>query len=102
MQERNWLLHLLSPEGQVRNALDLSQKIVFEGSELYTDPRDAAAPVSLSSSLRPIMAIGQCRRAEALVSETPPDPLGHSPHASLRDSLSSFVKMGGLEPAVSR
>lgn len=47
------------PRWEIRDALDLSPKVVFKGSEPCTDPRDAAAPMSLSDSLRPIMATGQ-------------------------------------------
>ena len=47
MQERNRLWHLLSPDGKVRNPLDLSQKVVSEDSEPYTTPADAAAAVGL-------------------------------------------------------
>ena len=64
------------PRWEIRDALDLSPKIVFKGSELCTDPRDAAAPMSLSDSLRPIMATGLCGRAGALAGRPLLTPLG--------------------------
>ena len=64
------------PRWEIRDALDLSPKVVFKGSELCTDPRDAAAPMSLSDSLRPIMAIEPCGRAGALAWRPFLTPLG--------------------------
>lgn len=61
MQERNRLWHLLSPDGKVRNPLDLSQKVVSEDSEPYTTPEMQLLLWALDS-LRPIMPIGQCSR----------------------------------------
>lgn len=59
--------------------LDLSQKVVSEDPELYSDPREAAALVSLSDSLRPVMLIGQYGR--------------RSRGPGIGDSLSSLVKV---------
>ena len=87
------------PRWEIRDALDLSPKVVFKGSELRTDPRDAAAPMSLSDSLRTIMATGPCGRAGALAWRPLLTPL-RAPCASLRDSPSLLTKMGGLDPKI--
>lgn len=100
-------MHLLSRDRKVSNGLDLSQKVVCEGSEVHMAPRNAA--VSRSDSLSLVTHMGRPNRgAEAWVSETSPPPssilpvaLGKSP-ASLRDSLSSLVKTGGWDPVISR
>ena len=106
---------------EIRDALDLSPKVVFKGSELCTDPTDAAAPMSLRNSLRPIMATGLCGRTGALAGrplltplgtplgavwtgrgpgmEAPPDP----PRGSLclsQGLTSLLTKMGGLDPEI--
>lgn len=77
--------------------LDLSQKVVSEGPELYSDPRDAAALVSLSDSLRPVMPIGQYgRRSRGPGIGDPSRALSLRPresHLSLRDSLSLLMKV---------
>lgn len=95
-KKRNWLLHLLSPDGNIRNMLDLSQKVVSEDPELNSDPGNAAAPVSLSDSLRPIMPIGRYRRrSRGPGIGDPSRALSLQPwesHLSLRDSLSSLVE----------
>lgn len=109
-KKRNWLPHLLFPDGKVRNVLSLSQKVVSQGSALSTDPGDTAVPLSPGDSPRPIMPVGwRSRRGRGAGvkdqswsrSGTLPVALGESP-PSLRDSLSSLMTMGGLELAVSR
>jgi len=97
-KERNCLVHLLSPDRKVSNMLDLSQKVVCEGSELHTAPRDAAvlwALVVPRALTRAWGGLAEGRRPGCLKPVL--TPLGHSPcglgesPASLRDSLSSLV-----------
>ena len=107
-KERNCLVHLLSRDRKVSNGLDLSQKVVCEGSELRTAPRNAA--VSRSDSLSLVTPMGRPNRgAEAWVSDPSPDPPrafslwpwgSHLP--LLGTPLSSLVKTGGLVPVISR
>lgn len=96
---KKFIITRILPRWEIRDALDLSPKVVFKGSELCTDPREAAAPMSLSDSLRPIMATGPCGRAGTLAWRPLLTPLG-APCASLRDSLSLLTKMGGLDPEI--
>lgn len=101
-------MHLLSPDSKVSNVLDLSQKVVVRAQNFTQTPEIQLCLWALVIPCTPSHAWGGLEEGQRPGCQKPVlIHLGHSPcgpgetPASLRDSLSSLVKMGGLDPAIS-